>query len=93
MHNDYFPGRMGHTWFINCLFFMKDRPQKWHVPVLRVIPEDAELDWLEIDNELDFLKMFSLDFGQNWHILLPFTCNTAWNIVGYECCQETSSYQ
>ena len=42
-------GLMGHTWFISCLFFMKLRPQKWQVPVLRVMPDpaepDEELEW------------------------------------------------
>ena len=31
---NHFPeGRIGQTWFISCLFFMKLRPQKWQVPV------------------------------------------------------------
>ena len=47
----YFPvGLIGQTWFINCLFFIKLLPQKWQVPVLLVIPDDAgvvaEFEWL-----------------------------------------------
>ena len=41
----HFPvGLIGQTWFISCLFFMKLRPQKWQVPVLRVTAAElAEL--------------------------------------------------
>ena len=41
-------GLIGHTWFISCLFFMKLRPQKWQVPVLRVMPDPAEPDEEEL---------------------------------------------
>ena len=37
---------MGQTWFISCLFFIKLRPQKWQVPVLRVTAAELAGLWL-----------------------------------------------
>ena len=67
-------GFLGQTWFISCLFFMKLRPQKWQVPVLRVMPDPAEPDEEELPV---LLGKISNVFTKNLLCMLRFSMSVS----------------
>ena len=63
--SDHFPdGRIGQTWFISCLFFMKLRPQKWQVPVFLWMAACWERTIFKGDNDHQILFITFIHIGR-----------------------------